>query len=243
MKSSLQRGFISVFLAVIIWFASVHNLIVLALLVVAAVELPTYRRMPTRPELLAIVPEMAAGLSAALLIALYPRALTQITLALLYAGWRYWLVGIKNGTSSQVVATFVNQLLLFESLFLMAAIWHPARFINLVLIWVTSFILVYQLLESRKDRSAGVLAAAWALVVTEAAWVFLSWLVSYVIAGGYVVVPQPTIVLGGLAYCAGSIYLAQRQNRLSRARLSEYLVITLVLVVIVITGTAWHGSI
>jgi len=243
MKPLYQRAIISVLLAAFVWLTSVHNLVVIALIGVVLVELPVYRRRPTRAELLAIVPEMAAGLSAALLIALYPRALTQISLALLYAGWRFWLVKVKNGSSAQIVAAFVNQLLLFESLFLMAAIWHPNNFIVLVLIWATSFTLVYQLLESRQDRSAGVLAAAWALVVTEAAWVFLAWLVSYVIAGGYVVVPQPTIVLGGLAYCAGSIYLAQRQNRLSRARLSEYLAITLVLIVIVITGTAWRGSI
>jgi hypothetical protein len=243
MKPFLQRAVVSVLLAAFVWLTSVHNLVVIALIGVAIVELPTYRRRPTRVELLAIVPEMAAGLSAALLITLYPRALTQISLALLYAGWRFWLVKVKNGSSSQIVAAFVNQLLLFESLFLMAAIWHPSSLVVLVLVWTTSFILVYQLLESRQDRSAGVLAAAWALVVTEAAWVFLAWLVSYVIAGGYVVVPQPTIVLGGLAYCAGSIYLAQRQNRLSRGRLSEYLAITLVLIVIVITGTAWRGSI
>ena len=243
MKPLLQRALVSVGLAAFVWLASVHNLVIIALIVVAMVELPTYRRRPTKAELLAIVPEMAAGLSAALLIALYPRALTQITLAILYAGWRFWLVRVQNGTSSQVAAAFVNQLLLFESLFLMAAIWHPTRIIILVLIWITSFILIYQLLESRHDRSAGVLAAAWALVVTEAAWVFLAWLVSYVIAGGYIVVSQPTIVLGGLAYCAGSIYLAQRQGRLSRGRLSEYLVITLILIVIVVTGTAWRGSI
>ena len=243
MKPLIQRALVSIALAAFIWLASVHNFVVIALIVVALVELPTYRRRPTKAELLAIVPEMAAGLSFALLIALYPRALTQITLALIYAGWRFWLVQVKNDSTSQVAAAFVNQLLLFESIFLMAAIWHPARVVVLILIWVTSFILVYQLLESRQDRSAGVLAGAWALVVTEAAWVFLAWLVSYVIAGGYVVVPQPTIVLGGLAYCAGSIYLAQRQGKLSRARLSEYLIITLVLIIIVITGTAWRGSI
>jgi hypothetical protein len=243
MKPTLQRALVSIGLAAFVWLASVHNLVVIALIVITLVELPTYRRRPTKAELLAIVPEMAAGISAALLIALYPRALTQIGLAVLYAGWRFWLLRVKNGTSAQVGAAFVNQLLLFESLFLMAAIWHPTRVVVLILIWATSFVLVYQLLESRKDRSAGVLAAAWALVVTEAAWVFLAWLVSYVIAGGYVVVPQPTIVLGGLAYCAGSIYLAQRQSRLSRARLSEYLIITLILIVIVITGTAWRGSI
>ncbi len=243
MKPLIQRAFVSVALAAFVWLASVHNFVAIALIVVVLVELPTYRRRPTKAELLAIVPETAAGLSFVLLIALYPRALTQIGLALIYAGWRFWLIQVEDNSSSQVLAAFINQLLRFERRFLVAAIWHPARVIVLALVWITSFILVYQLLESRNDRSAGVLAAAWALVVTEAAWVFLAWLVSYVIAGGYVVVPQPTIVLGGLAYCAGSIYLAQRQGKLSRTRLSEYLVITLILIVIVITGTAWRGSI
>ncbi len=243
MRRTLRRSVVSVVLAAIVWVASVHNLAALAIVVVIIVEWPVYHRRPTRPELLAVVPELAVGLSAALLIALFPRAITQVTLALAYAAWRYWLGRIQDGTSEQLVAALVNQILLFESLFLMATIWHPARVTVLILLWLSSFILIYALLSSRQDRSAAVLAAAWALVVAEAAWVFLAWLVSYVIAGGYAVVPQPTIVLGGLAYCAGSIYLAQRQGRLSRGRLSEYLVITLILIVIVITGTAWRGTI
>jgi hypothetical protein len=243
MKVFLQRGLISIVLAIVVWFLSVHNLVWLALLVVIVVELPTTRQRPTKAQLLAVVPELIVGLSAALLIALYPRALSQIAIAVAYAAWRYWLGRVRPNTSGQIVATLVNQLLVFEALFLMAAIWSPARVVVLVLLWSSSFVLVYALLESRQDRSAAVLAAAWALVISEAAWVFLAWLVSYVIAGGYAVVPQPTIVLGGLAYCAGSIYLAQRQGRLSRSRLSEYLVITLVLIVIVIAGTQWHGTI
>jgi hypothetical protein len=245
MKSSLQlqRVLTSVALAAFVWFTSVHNLVILAIIGVVVVELPTYRRLPTKDELRSAVPELAAGLSAALLIALYPREVSQIALALAYAGWRYWLRRVQPGGPTQIVATLVNQVLVFESLFLMAAIWQTNRVVILILLWLTSFGLVYTLLRSRDDRSAAVLAAAWALVVCEAAWVFLSWLVSYVIAGGYVVVPQPTIVLGGLAYCAGSIYLAQRQGRLSRTRLSEYLAIALVLIVIVIAGTGWRGTV
>lgn len=243
MKNYLQRGFVSVALAAFVWVASVHNFFYLSILAVILVALPSYHRRPAKTELLAAVPELAAGLSAALLIALYPRALSQIAIALAYAGWRYWLVQVRANSSAQIAATLVNQILIFESLFLMAAIWQPSRVLTLILLWVASFGLVYALLKTRDDRSAAVLAAAWALVVCEAAWVFLAWLVSYVIAGGYVVVPQPTIVLGGLAYCAGSIYLAQRQGRLSRTRLSEYLAITLVLIVIVIVGTGWRGTI
>lgn len=239
----VRRAIISAGLAGFVWIASVHNLVVLALLAIVLVELPTLRRLPTQAEVLAEVPEFILGASVAVLIALYPRAISQLVIAVAYLGWRIWLGQMKVGSSNQLVAALVHQIVLFEALFLAAAIWSPSRVVLLVILWASSFILVYQLLESRGDRGAAVLAAAWALVASEAAWIFLAWLVSYVIAGGYLIVPQATIILGGLTYCAGSIYLAQREGKLSRARLSEYLVIALILVVIVITGTAWRGTI
>lgn len=243
MSPLLRRLPVSIAIAAIVLLTSIHNLVWLAIIAVIAVELPSYRQLPRLDDVLVMVPEVALGLGMALLIALYPRAISQFALAATYVIWRVWLGRVKVDTNEQLWAALANQLLLFEALFLAAAIWHPSRVIILVALWVTSFGLIYRLLASRHDRGAAVLAAAWALVVTEAAWIFLAWLVSYVIAGEYLIVPQPTIVLGGLTYCAGSIYLAQRQAKLSRARLSEYLAIALILVVIVVTGTAWRGTI
>lgn len=230
-------------LAGAIWLLSVHDLLWLSLILVVALEWPSYRLRPSRDMLVGTVPFLAAGLSAALLIALYPRALSQVAIAIIYAGYRIWIARNERRQKYRWSIAMIGQAALFEALFLAAAIWHPDKIYILVAIWLSSFCLVYAILYGYKERAAAVLAAAWALVAAEAAWVFLSWLVSYVIAGGYLVVPQPTIVLSGLAYCAGSIYLAGRQGQLSRARLTEYLIITLVLVVMVVAGTGWRGTI
>ena len=243
MSKQLMSVFTSLILAGFIWLASVHNLFILALFAVLIVESPSYRRLPSKDEIIKVTPEILAGLNFVLLIAIYPRALSQISLAILYVGWRTWLGRIKAGSIKELVAVMVNQILVFETLFLMSTIWNIPNYIVLLLLWIQSFILVYALLTNRSDKSPAVLASAWALIVVEVSWVFLTWTVSYALAGGYLVVPQATIVLGGLTYCAGSIYIAQRQSRLSKSRLTEYLLITLVLIVIVIAGTTWKGTI
>jgi hypothetical protein len=86
------------------------------------------------------------------------------------------------------------------------------------------------------------MAATWALVCTEISWVLLRWLFTYTVTGGYILVPQPMLILTALAYCFGSIYVSQRKGSLSRARLTEYLLIGLILIAIVVTGTPWRGS-
>ncbi len=134
------------------------------------------------------------------------------------------------------------QAVAFEALFLMAAVWHTPRPVLLALIWITVYATTYQLLAGRQERAAGLLAAAWALAATEAAWVFLTWLVSYIAPGQYIIVPQPTLVLTALAYCFGNIYAAQRRGLLNRSRLTEYLLIGLILIWIVIAGTPWRGT-
>jgi hypothetical protein len=95
----------------------------------------------------------------------------------------------------------------------------------------------------RGERAAGVMAATWGVVAVEIAWVLELWLFTYTSSGGYLLVPQPALILSALAYCFGSIYLSQRQGSLSRGRLTEYLLIGLILIAIVITGTPWRGSI
>jgi hypothetical protein len=71
----------------------------------------------------------------------------------------------------------------------------------------------------------------------------MQWLFTYTTAGGYLLVPQPALVLTALAYVFGSIYVAQREGKLSRGRLTEYLLIGLILIAIVAIGTSWRGSI
>jgi hypothetical protein len=113
----------------------------------------------------------------------------------------------------------------------------------LFLVWMGAYLSVYAVLARRGERTAGVMAATWGVVCVEVAWVLLSWLFVYTIGGGYILVPQPALILTALAYCFGSIYLSQREGTLSRGRLGEYLVIGLILIGIVVIGTSWRGSI
>jgi hypothetical protein len=145
-------------------------------------------------------------------------------------------------TTAGLVKLLAVQALAFEALFLMAAVWQTPRPVLLVLVWAAVYATTYQVLAARHERGAGVLAAAWALTATEASWIFLTWLVSYVTPGQYLVVPQPALVLTALGYCFGSIYAAQRGGILNRARLTEYLLIGLILLGIVIAGTTWRGT-
>jgi hypothetical protein len=238
---SIIKAFI---IAGLIWELSRRGFVVLALMVVAAIELwPLWQRRQSA-ELWRAVPALIAGMSTVLIITLLPKALAQLTVALLYGLWRLWQEQTRSsGRATDLARLFALQALAFEALFLMAAVWHVSRPLMLALIWLTVYTSTYQALAEREERTAGVLAAAWALVATEAAWVFLIWLVSYVVPGQYVIVPQPALVLAALGYCFGNIYAAQRQGNLNRARLTEYLLIGLILIWIVIVGTHWQGSI
>jgi hypothetical protein len=247
LSKALSGRFLSIIKAFIIagllWELSRRGFVIVALLVVAALELwPLWQRRQAA-GLWRAVPALTAGMSTVLIIVLLPKALAQLGVAALYGLWRLWQAQAADDRAAGLARLFVLQALAFEALFLMAAVWHVPRPLMLVLIWLTVYISTYQALAERGERTAGLLAAAWALVATEAAWVFLIWLVSYVVPGQYVIVPQPALVLAALGYCFGNIYAAQRQGSLNRARLTEYLLIGLILIWIVIIGTHWRGSI
>ena len=215
-------------------------LVAAAAFVVTAVELAE-RRPTIRSTWLTAVPFILFGSATAVVIALSPRALTQVLVAAGYAAWRCWR--LTAGTR----ANHFNELLVllavvFEAVFLAAAIWRVPTWACLVVVWACSYILVYQNLTVAGDRLARVLAATWSLIVAEVSWVFLNWLVTYVLFGSYIIVPQAALILTGLAYCFGGIYWSQRQQALTRARLAEYLLITLLLVVIVASSTPWRGT-
>lgn len=225
-------------------FLAQQNLVPLALVVLLLGETGkiAWSRHWSRDELLARVVPLIVGASVIVTVALLPKALTQAVVAGAYGAWRAWRVTRPTAAPINFWELLVMQAVVFEALFLAADIWHLARPLTLVLVWLSTFALVRQVLAARGERAAGALAAAWALVATEASWVFLTWMVSYVVIGHYLVVPQATLVLSALAYCFGSIFMAQRTGTLNRARFTEYILIGLILMWIVIAGTRWQGS-
>jgi hypothetical protein len=236
--------------AVILYLAQRQGLWPLAGLAVIAVELwglqpgggvSAARRSG---EFWARVPAVLMGLAAILIIAVSPRLATQAGVAVLFAVWRLWQRTLKPDEQTSLANLLLVQATMFEALFLAAGVWRHGmpEWLVVGLVWCGAYLSVYSTLTRRGERADGVMAATWALVAAEVSWVLLLWLFMYTVPGGYLIVPQPAVVLTGLAYCFGSIYVSQRQGSLSRGRLTEYLLIGLILIAIVITGTPWRGT-
>ena len=221
----------------------------LAVVIIAAMELRSlwWSRRPADLGRVAVLwgrlPGVILGVSATLIIATVPRQATQVVVALLYALWLAWRERESMAAPVTLVQLLLVQAVMFEAIFLMAAIWQLPTVAALVLVWAGAYFSVYAALTRRQDPAAGVMAATWGVIAAEVSWILLIWLITYTMHGGYVLVPQPALILTGLAYVFGSILVSSRQGNLSRARLGEYLVIALVLVMIVVVGTSWRGNV
>jgi len=223
---------------------------VLALGLVWAVELWAVRpsgavRAGSRTEeVVRQLPAVLMGSSAVLLVAVTPRLATQVVVAVGYAAWRLWWSSAAAEARYGLGNLLLLQAVMFESVFLAAGVWRHSlpEWLLVALVWAGAYLSVFATLNRRGERSAAVMAATWALVAAEVSCVLMLWLFMYTLPGGYLIVPQAALVLTALAYCFGSIYASQRQGSLSRARLTEYLLIGLILIAIVITGTPWKGT-
>ena len=190
-----------------------------------------------------LLPGLVVGLSATLIIASVPRQATQVAVAVLYGAWLVWRELEPPKAPTKLVQLLLVQAVMFEAIFLMAAIWPIPSPVILIMVWAGSYFTVYAALIQRGDKSAGVIAATWGVIAAEVSWILLMWLITYTMHGGYVLVPQPALILTALAYIFGSILSSSRQGNLSRGRLGEYMVIGLVLVMIVVLGTSWRGNV
>lgn len=219
-----------------------------AVLLVVALELrglwlPGYKQVKSRVTAAwDRMPGILLGVSATLIVALVVREATQIAVAALYFLWLLWRERDLASVSTSFVNLLIVQAAMFEAIFLMAAIWQTPSWVVIALVWAGAYVSVYGTLFKREDRSAGVMAATWGVIAAEVAWVLQLWLITYTMRGGYVLVPQPALILTALAYVFGSILTSSRQGILSRARLTEYLLIAVILVMIVVLGTSWQGG-
>lgn len=187
---------------------------------------------------------LITGISLCLLIALTANLAVQIGLAVLIAAWRLFLYP-PAGTDQRlaIIACAIAQALAVTAIFTAEAFWHWPGIVVLVLIWLVSYAIARNVMIAVNEKNYTVLAAGWALIACEVSWVLTLWMVSYIMPGGVLIIPQATILIMSMAYCYGSIYLAHRAGRLSRARLAEYAIIGIGLLLVVISGTKWNGSI
>lgn len=196
-----------------------------------------------KERLLQLAPELIVVWSTILTMAVLPRRLSQLVLLAGFAVWLAWRARSDEAATSTFVHLLLVQAIMFEGIFLSAAIWQTPAWLILALVWAGAYLSVYSVLHRQNERTAGVVAATWAVIATEVSWVLMLWLVTYVLQqDGFVMVPQPALILTALAYVFGSIFLASRQGILSRSRLAEYLIIGLILVLIVVVETLWRHA-
>ena len=234
---------IQIIVATLVWFFARQSMVAVAIVVVVIADLWPNGEAPTWSALLRKTTQLVVSLSAVLIIAILPKVISQAAVGVAYAAWRIWGNKLHYSDRGGLIKLLVVQLVWLEAVYLLPAIWQTPRIVVLALIWLAGSATVLQALTERGERSAKLMAAAWGLVLVEVSWVFMFWLVSYITPGSYLIVPQPVLVLGALAYCFGSIYSAQRGGTLNKSRLTEYLLIGLILIWIVIAGTPWRGTI
>ena len=197
-----------------------------------------------KERLLQRAPQLILVLSTLLTVAVLHRRASQLVLLGGFAVWLAWRAQAAEAATNSFKHLLLVQAIMFEGIFLAAAIWQTPAWLILALVWSGAYLSVYSTLRQEDKRSAGVVAATWAVIATEVAWVLMLWLVTYVLQkDGFVMVPQPALILTALAYVFGSIFLASRQGILSRSRLAEYLIIGLILVLIVVVETLWRRTV
>lgn len=225
--------------------ARIHDLWPLAVAAILVIEIGLVwrgKQVRTWTRILPHVPAIVVGSSIAVIITVTPRELSQLALAVVYGVWRWQWKGDYGDGRLSLIQVLGAEIVGFWAIFLMSAEWRTYEWLVLLLVWACAYVPTVIVLRARKERMAPVLASAWALVATEVSWVLIRWLFVYVVPSGYLLIPQAVVVLGGLGYVFGNIYLAQREGKLSRSRLTEYLLIGMILIAVVITGTPWHGN-
>ena len=183
-----------------------------------------------------------ALISLTLLFALNTSLVGQILLAASYGAWFLGRKHYAKTANFQVWQAGWLEFIALSAAFSAEAIWHWSVVIVLAAVYAASLGIAHAFFAGG-ERAVGALATAWGLIVVEASLLFSIWLVQYVLPKDILLVPQPAVVITVLGYCFGSIYVAHSGSRLSRARLAEYAIIGLCLVMIVIAGTHWSGAI
>lgn len=216
---------------------------VIALLAVAMVEFVVWWRRPDSNLQLAFdtyVSWLVSG-TTVVMVALSPQFITQVCLIVAYVAIR---MAVHLGLADRypgILALFM-QFASLTAIFSAAQVWRWSAVAVMALAWGCSWLVAYHFLDSTDASQRSLLAGVWSLVVAELAWIMSWWMIAYLSPGAYIIIPQVALLVTGLAYILGGIYRLHRQGQLSRNRLTEYLGVAVVLLVIILLGTRWNGS-
>jgi hypothetical protein len=164
----------------------------------------------------------------------------QAVWGLLYA---IWLVTIKPRSNSLWVAV---QAATGQALGLTALFFFADQMNDVVIIvgaWLIAYSAARHLVSSYEEDLVLLLSAAWALFVTELAWLLNRWVVVYDIQHHFRV-PQLTVIILILGYCTAQIYDDAKLGKLT-ARKVQYIfgLCGLLLFFVLTIFSNWSGSI
>lgn len=202
-----------------------------------------FKRRPTKAELIEVLPAAAMGVGALTLVSLMPMVLSQVVLVVAYGYARYMLPVWLKSTGGGLAIAFGNLTIITLAILLYSTVREGLpSLVVIMLLWGSGFALVYTCLIRWGEPQALLLASAWALVTAELAWICLTWMVSYVAAGGLIIVPQAALAIMAMTYFGGSLYAAQRRGELTSSRLREYVFVLGIVIAVLMIGTPWKAA-
>ncbi|HSX28066.1 MAG TPA: hypothetical protein VLF60_01310 [Candidatus Saccharimonadales bacterium] len=164
----------------------------------------------------------------------------QAVWAALYA---IWLVAIKPQSGSGAVSL---QAAIGQALGITALFWYADQANDLLIVagtWVVAYSAARHVVSSYEEDLLVLLSAVWGLFVAEIAWLLNRWLVVYTI-GHHASVPQITLIVLIVGYCAAHLYDYSKQGKLT-ARQVQYVFgfggLLLFLVLTIFSN--WSGSV
>lgn len=181
------------------------------------------------------------SLAAVVLVALSPQLVTQVAIIIGFAIMRL-AAHLRLFTKYAGAEALLMQFISLTAIFSAAQVWRWPAAVVMAIAWGTAWLVAYNFLKSMDDKQAGLLANVWALVVAELAWILSWWMIVYLSPGAYLIIPQASLLIAGVAYVLGGIYRLHRASQLSRSRLIEYLVVASILLAVVLAGTQWNAS-
>jgi len=163
------------------------------------------------------------------------------------AAWAFfymiWLVALKPLAGNRMVAM---QAAVGQALGITALFWYADQVSDILIVagtWTIAYSAARHLVSSYEEDLLVLLSATWGLFVAEIAWLLNRWLVVYNI-GHHLWIPQITLVVLVVGYCAAHLYDYSKQGRLT-ARQVQYVFGFggLLLVLVLTVFSDWSGSV